>query len=255
MKSRHERKHKSGRDLTERTCGLFQLSDQGFTLLELMLATVILAMVVSMITVSLSGSMNVVESTRDQGDIYYRAQVALQRISEDLESAVLTEDVDFIAPVPGPMDQEQRLVRFTSMAHLVFNPDYDQEGMGAIGYLLMPDPEDEEQLVLLRSDALVRPREENTVEDTGKGFLLCDRLRSVTFMYFDAAGEEHDSWDTRTEPGMDIEEIEVKRRLPAAVSCRLEFWLDREKETTLVFQTSVAIPVGMITPETKKGNV
>ena len=222
------------------------LNSSGFTLMEIMLATIILAMVVSMVTMSLSGSLRVVQATRDQGNLYYRAQIALQRISEDLESAVLIDDADFIGNAEDGSDRKQILARFVSMAHVVFDPDGDQGGMGIVSYALVADPDDEEQMVLLRSDLPVTPQEKHTDIEFRDGFILCDRLRSVTFSYFDLEGEEFDSWDTRVDPEEDEKEKALKRRLPAAVSCRLEFWLDREEEVTLTFQTTVNIPVGII---------
>ncbi len=238
-----------GRGGRIRFCQLCR-SPQGFTLMEIMLATLILAMVVSMVTLSLSGSMKVVEATRDQGDIYYRAQVALERIGEDLESAILNDDSEFLGfATEDATDQELILTQFVSMAHVNFDPEGEQGGMGQIRYTLVPDPDDEEQLVLLRSDILLSPQGENTDnadEEDPDGFLLSDRLRSVSFTYFDAAGEEQDTWDTQVDDQMTQDEKDLKRRLPAAVSCRLEYWLDREEETTVSFRTSIRIPVGMV---------
>jgi prepilin-type N-terminal cleavage/methylation domain-containing protein len=237
-------------------CGrLHHVSIRGFTLMEVMLATLILAMVVSMVTLALSGSLRVVEATRDQGDLYYRAQVALERISEDFAAAVLTDDIEFIGRQVDTSDKKQLLVRFGSMAHLVFDPEHGREGMGQIGYYLAADPEEDGQMVLLRSDKLVVPLEKkengNPNEEDMIGFLLSNHLRAVNFSYVDAKGEEHDSWDTRVDSDMSIDEKKRKRQLPAAVACTLEFWLDREQETTLTFQTSVRIPVGMIVAGTK----
>ena len=220
----------------------------GFTLLEIMLATVILALVVSMITLSLSGSLRVVEATRDQGDLYYRAQVAMERISQDLESAILTDDGEFVGhPVEGG-ETKQAVLRFVSMAHQVFDPKKGHPGMAEISYLLTQDPEDNEQLLLLRSDQVAVPRGKKT--DGRKigenGFLLTDHLRSVVFTYFDAQGEEHDSWDTRVDPDAGADEKKRKHRLPAAVGCTLEFRLDTDRETGLRFQTKVVLPTGMI---------
>jgi len=61
-----------------------------------MLAMLVLGMVVSMVSLSLSGSIRAIDATSEQGEIYYRAQVAMERISEDLASAVLPENVEFI---------------------------------------------------------------------------------------------------------------------------------------------------------------
>ena len=79
---------------------------QGMTLLEILIAMVILAGIVSMVTLSISGSFKVVNATQQQGELYYRAQVALQRISDDLVSAVLIDDVD------GSNDDENLITRF-----------------------------------------------------------------------------------------------------------------------------------------------
>ena len=221
---------------------------RGFTLMEIMLATLILAMVVSMITLSLSGSLRVVEATRDQGDLYYRAQVAMERISRDLESAILTGGAEFVGHPVETVGNVRSLLDFVSMAHLVFDPEHGQRGMGEIAYLLASDPEDSGQLLLLRRDRLEVPREKKAAaQTTGKdAFLLSDHLRSVVFTYIDAEGEEHESWDSRVDPDAGAEEKKRKHRLPAAVSCTLEYWLDREQETTLRFQTKVTIPTGMM---------
>ena len=65
------------------------------TLLEVLLAIVILVMVVSMVSLSLSGTFKVASETRSMGDVYHRAQVTMLRLSEDLASAVVSEDLDF----------------------------------------------------------------------------------------------------------------------------------------------------------------
>lgn len=218
---------------------------QGFTLLEIMLAMLVLGMVVSMITLSLSSSLSVISSTQDQGDIYYRAEVTMQRIQEDLASAILPPDIDFLAEAGDSNGQDADNLIFASMAHIVFDPEYGQPGMGIIGYTVRPDQRDENSLVLLRHDTLYRPQEEGSQQPLGEGFLLCDRLRSVSFRYHDATGEEYDSWSTERDEG----DTEKQRRLPVRVSYRLEFWLDPIEETTLIFTGSVVLPVGLIQVE------
>lgn len=219
----------------------------GFTLLEVMLATLILALVVSMITLSLSGSLNVMDATRNQGEVYFRAQVAMERLSDDLTSAVLPERADFIGQPSGEGGQERPLLSFVSTAHVIFDPDRDQKGLAAIGYALRPDPEEPEMLVLLRSDQLLVPvagQEEKM--PVPLYYLLADRLRSVRFVYLDRHGEGMENWDTRVEEGVSREERDKLRRLPSAVHLELEYWLDREAEKTLVFQTTVELPVGRL---------
>ena len=228
---------------------LKQHQNAGFTLLEIMLATLVLGMVVAMVSATLSSSIKAIDATMEQGEIYFRAQVAMERIREDLASAVLPQQVEFIGN-KGEGDSDGALLSFASMAHIVFDQENGQPGMGLISYGVQPDREDDQQLILLRSDVLYRPvGDEEKGGETGAPFLLSDRLRSVTFSYIGLDGEESESWDTTVEEG---KEEENERRLPAAVSCRLEFWLDQNEDFSITFQTTVVLPVGLIQPESEE---
>ncbi len=218
--------------------------ESGFTLLEIMMAVLILGLVVSMITVSLSGSINAIDVTIKQGELYYRAQVAMERISEDLTSALLTSDMEFIGGKGSESNDQSILLSFSSMGHLVLDPENDEPGLGRISYAVQADQDHDGHLLLLRSDVLQRPTEDGKGTSEVEAFILADRLRSVTFTFFDYLGEEQASWDTTVQE--DDEEAKAKRRLPAAVTCRLEFWINEEEEQTLSLQTSVLLPAGLI---------
>ncbi len=218
--------------------------ESGFTLLEIMLAVLILGLVVSMVTVSLSGSINAIDITMKQGELYYRAQVAMERISEDLASALLTSDMEFIGEQGGGSGDQSTLLSFSSMAHLVLDPENDEPGLGRISYVVQADQDHNGHLLLLRSDVLQRPTEDGKGTNEVEAFILADRLRSVTLTFLDHLGEEQTSWDTTVPAGDD--EAKAERRLPAAVTCRLEFWRDEEEEQTLSFQTTVLLPTGLI---------
>ncbi|GBE11788.1 hypothetical protein BMS3Bbin14_00179 [bacterium BMS3Bbin14] len=219
---------------------------RGMTLLEIMLALLVLAMVVAMVTLSLSGSLNVVSETRKQGELYHQAQVALERISDDLASAVMTNDVRFQGKRMAIDGRRADSLRFASMAHIVFDPKHDHPGMAVISYTVRPDPGNSGDLVLLRADRLLRPPVEQGGNSEGdKGFLLCNGLRSVRFSFTNKSGEKSDSWGAAPEDEKDM----VPRPLPVTVTCTLEFWLDRDKKTSLTFSTSVLLPVGLIQAE------
>jgi len=214
----------------------------GFTLLEIMLAIFILALIVSMVSVALSGSIKAIDATLDQGNIYYRAQVALERIREDLSSVVLSPDIEFIGGAHENDNGETELLSFASLAHIVFDPEHGRPGMAIIGYSLVPDRNNVQQLLLLRSDVGYLPGEDQRGDGKEtEPFLLSDRLRSVRFTFVNKDGAAFERWNTSVD-----EEEEQQSRLPAAVSCRLEFWLNQEEEISIVFETSVILPVGMI---------
>ncbi|WP_456473469.1 PulJ/GspJ family protein [Desulfolithobacter sp.] len=214
----------------------------GMTLLEILLAMAVLAMVVAMVSLSLSGSLDAIEKTRTEGELYYRAQITLERISEDLGSAFLTDDIDFVGTAGEGGGEPVELLRFGSMAHIVFDPARELPGLGRITYTLAPDNEGT-GFILYRRDTLFRPGEqENTDQATDHGFRLCDRVRSLTFEYVDREGGIHDSWN-----GGEVTDTENRTSgLPAAVNCVLELWLDREKERFLTFSTRILLPTGLL---------
>lgn len=217
---------------------------QGMTLLEILLAMFVLAMVVSMVSVSLTGSMNVLEATGTQGELYHRAQVAMLRISEDLASAVLVDGIEFVGTDAEEDGQGADTLAFSSTAHVVFDPEHDHPGMALISYSLVADAENEGEFLLLRADDLLTgtvTKGQGAQEKSG--YLLSDRLRSVSFTYVDEEGEEHETWDTEVDPGVPNP---APRKLPVSVICTLEFWVDREAEATIEFTTRILLPAGLI---------
>lgn len=213
------------------------------TLLEIMLALLVLVMVVSMVSLSLTGSLKVMDATRDQGDLYNQARIALQRISEDLASAVPANGVAFQG-ARGDLDGHRADgLQFASYAHVIFDTEHDHQGLSLISYRVRPDDQNGRGLILVRSDRLLMPSEiQGENGHAGHGFILCDRLRSVSFSFRDEKGDQTDNWDTGSENAADS----TRRRLPVSVTCTLEFWLDRKAETSLTFSTSILLPVGLI---------
>lgn len=214
------------------------------TLLEILLAMFILAMVVSMVAMSLTGSLNVLEATGTQGELYHRAQVAMLRISEDLASAVLVDGVEFVGTDNEEEGQEADTLEFSSTAHVVFDPEHDHPGMAVISYSLVADEENKGGFLLLRGDDLLTGTVTKGQGPQEKGgYLLCDRLRAVSFTYVDEQGEEHETWDTEVDPNLPNP---VVRKLPVSVICTLEFWVDREAESSIEFTTRILLPAGLI---------
>ncbi len=216
------------------------LGQAGFTILEVLLALAVLSSVMVMISTSLSSTFTVVDTTRNKGQMYYKAQVALQRISEDLMSAYLVDDIEFTANIIEHNEQKGTELQFASMAHVVFDQEHDHRGLSRISYTTVPDEDDERLLLLMRSDSLYIPQEKINISelDDDKGFILSDQLKSVSFSFVDENGEEIDEWI------IDKNIQNKSPKLPSVVHCRLEYWLDVEEGTSLEFSTSIFIPVG-----------
>jgi general secretion pathway protein J len=222
------------------------MRENGFTLLEVLLATTILGVVMAMLSLGLAATLRVVEATEQQEEVYYLAQTALRRITEDLAATSAAPEGIFVGRNNEIRGRRADSLVFTSQAHLVFNPEKQLPGAATIRYTISMDPDDERLLKLVRSDVRVLPGvlpvTDTTDDPMGDpadepAFLLADNLRAVKFDYFNRTGQEFDSWQKEPGSGEGLETVE----LPAAVQCTLEFWLDADKDIFQSFSTGILI--------------
>lgn len=205
---------------------------QGFTLLELLLAISIFAIVVSMVYGAYNLTFKVIENSQTHAKYGARARVTLERFTEDLES--------FHMGTSGFLNGESETVgefradnlSFTSTSHLVFDKNELPVGYATISYTV-EEQEDSGLLSLYRADVGFRPGVE-AVDD--KGFLLCDGLREVAFTYFDENGDESEDWES------DQKKSSGNASIPAMVQLRIGFANDEAEDATIFFSTGIAIP-------------
>lgn len=221
---------------------MISINNRGFTLLEVMLAVSILAVVSSMVGFALSSTVSLLTATGNQKDIYRQARITLERMRDDLTAAVADGEVGFVGSKNEINGQQADSVIFSSMAHLVFDGGRSEKGSTTITYEVVEDEDDPGSLKLLRSDSLSVFTEGNG--DT-KGYTLCANLRSLQLTYLDSDGQENDTWESV--PDKDEEQESIF--LPAAVLISLEFWQDSDQKSVLPFRSGVWLPTGSIIKE------
>lgn len=182
-------------------------SDRGFTLLEVMIAIFIFAIIATTIFTSYSSLLSGSE-TSDQGTASYEmAKNCLNRMIVDLESIHLTLPPGYSPPVLGEPPELYRIVgdifdvqgvsfprlRFTSLAHLSFGGK-TEKGIAEIVYYVQASGDG--NYVLKRADNLY-PYE--TFEEKAGDPVLCTDVKSLTFKYYDQDGTAYDLWDSDDE--------------------------------------------------------
>lgn len=219
------------------------ISRKGFTLLEILIAMFIFAVVLTTIFTAYTGTFRIIDETESQADIYAMARTVLIRMQEDLES-IHFKEAGASKPEGGSLEpatflgenkeikgRDADTLRFLSRAHLIFDEEDENPGVAEISYHVSEN-EVEDSLALYRSD---RPELEEPQEEGTGGLILCDGLFSVNITYHDADGEMHESWDSS--------EDESKHKLPVMVSILLEFVNIRNAEKPYKFMTRVALPM------------
>jgi general secretion pathway protein J len=205
----------------------------------------IFAIVLSTLYTAYTGTFRNVDETESQADIYRMARIALERITEDLESAYIppgavdsepgektAQTASFVGEDAQISDRNADTLLFFSRAHLVFDEEEVDTTIARISYDVRESEEGEEVFVLYRSDT---PGFEEGPEQGTGGLILCDGLHGINFIYYDDEGREYDRWDSASE--------EFKDKLPVMVSIVLEFVNDGNPEAPLKFVSGVVLPM------------
>lgn len=218
----------------------FHRLDRGFTLLEIMVAIFIFAVVVTTIFFSydtlFSGNKAIDRSTVS----YEMAKNCLDRMITDLKSVYVSLPPEYSPPDFDDSPDRYRIVgetsdvqgttfpklRFTSLAHVSFRGK-TENGISEIVYYAQAA--DDGNYVLKRSDRLYPyPALEENAGDP----VLCKDVKSLVIKYYDESGAEHDFWDSDTE--------DFGYSTPKSIGIKLE--LDAGSQS-LWLETIVTLPV------------
>jgi len=214
--------------------------EKGFTLLEIVFAITIFAIIIACIYPAYTSTYNNIEIAENESDIYYMARVALARLTDDLESAYIpgrgngdgSSDTNaFIGENEYIENTRADKIRFISRAHINFGDSFVSERDAKIEYYTRLN-EDTGAITLYRSDTI------NSIdwpEEKTEGYILCEGLQSFYLTYTDKSGQEYDTWDSS--------DINFKNILPSLIVITLEFIDDKNPEKPLRFSTGVYLPM------------
>ncbi len=186
--------------------GVRQPAD-GFTLLEILIAISIFAVVVTTIFGSFNFVFGNVDAVEDAMTDYEMASGAMNRMIADLQTLRVslppvyaipenTEKQDpyrIVGEVVAAGNAEFSQLRFTSASHLPLGKQWRQ-GIAEIIYYLEEQPD--ASLTLKRSD---RIDFNEPVPERGNDPILCENVRALKFTYLDAEGDERERWDSESE--------------------------------------------------------
>ncbi len=204
---------------------------KGFTLLEILIAISILAIVLIIVFSCYTGSLTLMKDVQYRSDVHARARIALTQMIEDLESACIIGDKQFFTGKADEINnQNSGTFSFCSSAYPVFGYEDKHAGGAVIAYSII-NKSRENTFNLYRSEL---PWFEEANHEKTRRLLLCDGLTSLAFTYYDSFGESHEYWDSADGP--------FRSNLPRRVSVSLEFANRIEPGSPFRFWTCVSIP-------------
>jgi len=212
----------------------------GFTLMEILLAFLILAIVVSTILGSFEAVFSTTDTLENSSKYYDMAKNCLQRMSLDLDSVYVVQPPFYKKPEFDDPPDPYRLVganvdvggtgfanlRFTSNAHIPL----DNSGRGGIAEIVYyVQAKTDGQLVLRRADHLFPYP---PFEEKGDDPVLCQHVKSLAFKYYDAEGEQSDEWNSDAD--------NYNHATPTAIGIQLEIGNETD---SYPFETTVRLAV------------
>ena len=211
----------------------------GFTLIEILIAIFIFAIVVTTVFGSYRSVFTNVETMGKGTEIYEMARNCLERMALDLQSLYITAPPLYTPPdlndTPTPyrvvgeffLDNDSRFdrLRFTALAHIQLE-NSKRDGIAEIYYYVQK--KDNGDSILRRSDKLT-PYE--SFKESSRDPILCEHVKSLAFFYFDREGTEYDQWDSDSD--------DFKYATPRTIGIKLE--LENAKQSLMV-ETIVTLP-------------
>jgi general secretion pathway protein J len=211
------------------------IRSKGFTLVEIMIAILILGLVLSTVYASYSYTMKLVHDIEYENHLYKMARTAMDRMIKDLSSIQLSSgSFDFRSEKKTLNNREFYSLSFWSASHLAFGENEGEGYPAAISYYVQED-EGGGSFSLWRSDLVgAKPSKD---KNASSGFVVCQNLDSVSFRFYDPAGSELEAWDSSSFSA------QQKGNAPVAVKIELALVNINDKEKPYKFMTKVFLPV------------
>jgi general secretion pathway protein J len=215
-------------------------SARGFTLMEILLAFLILGIVLTTILASFNAVFSTTETLKNSSQYYEMAKNCLNRMTLDLGAIYIAQRPLYKPPKFDDPPDPYRIVgslsefdgtsfasvRFASRAHIPLNKS-EKRGVAEIVYYVAG--KDDGQPALRRGDHLYPypPFEENSGDP-----VLSEHVKSLAFKYYDSEGSEFEEWNSDSD--------EYGYATPAAIGIQLEVG---DESVSYNFETTVRFAV------------
>jgi len=167
--------------------------DRGFTLLEVLVAVGLLAMLSAVMFEAMRLTFRARETIARIEDLNHAAQVALHHLTRDISMAFLSNHMDTQEPKTLTLfDGEESSILFTYLGHERRQRGVKESDQGVVEYRLERDPEGSGTMALVRRE---KPLLDAEPERGGTKEVLVSGVKEFTLKYWDDTAEEwRDEW-------------------------------------------------------------
>jgi prepilin-type N-terminal cleavage/methylation domain-containing protein len=204
---------------------------RGFSLLEILIAASLLAIIGGMLVQSLSQSIDAKEMVEGTSNRYHLVRSAVSRMVDEISQGYLSTHASTTESrsETGFLGERDKLT-FTAFGYVPRVADEKKGDARQLGYYLDTDPRTQTQSLFRREQANL----DDDFEQGGRALVLLSNVSELSFEYWDATKEEWlDKWDAQ---GGDPNQ---NRKLPARVKIKITAIMGDGEPQTFVTQTKL----------------
>ncbi len=214
---------------------------RGFTLVELLIAIFIFAIVVSSVYGAYRSTFKIIHDSEALLATSRTARVAMERMTDDLIAIVSDAGGELRGEKHDISGARGDSLAFVSSVHLVLSKAETLNGYSSIAYTVELD-KDDGLLNLYRSDTVLLPGG-NTGENDLRKEMLAKGLKEMRITYLDKDGKKTDEWHSdEGQKTLGAQGIVTEPLLPALIYLHLSFGKSIDGKGGTVFETAVALP-------------
>ncbi|MSP59015.1 MAG: prepilin-type N-terminal cleavage/methylation domain-containing protein [Myxococcales bacterium] len=212
---------------------------RGFTLIEVLIAISILAVVTTLVWGSFRETFSAKSAVEANSARYHSVRLGLERLAREVTMAYLSQNDDtgqqerrtfFIGTRRGDVDE----LRFSMLGHQRLYADANEADTSQVVWYGGRDRDDGGKVNLMRRETR-RLANEKPETAPGESDIACDDVVSLKIDYWDARDKKwREEWSTSSADGQ-------PDRLPSKVRITLTVYDERRQEVP--FQTAVRLPM------------
>lgn len=202
---------------------------KGFSLIEVMVSAVLLALVGMILMQTLSSSLDVKDRVEDISDKYQIVRNAMSRMSRELSMAYISGHKNATnLTVETVFKGTASSVLFTAFGNITHSANAKQSDQRVLEYKLGKDKKTGKE-GLLRRERLTMGR---NLQSEGVTSLLCPDVKSLQFEYW---SQDKDKWDSM----WDTDSVAYGSELPRRVRITIVAVMDNKKEEKFMTQSEI----------------
>ncbi len=207
--------------------------ENGFTLIEVLLASFILALIGTMTFSSLFATFKTQKTIDDRTELQEVGTASITKIRDDLTQAFFVESARTLTVFKGEHQADKDRLEFSTMTHSPANLESKESDQTLVTYMTESMPGEAGLFRLRRRETRFltdRP------ERAGDFVTLAERVVAFTLEYNDGQNFKN-TWDTKA--------VETLNRLPKLVRVTLKLRDERGREETYETITDIAMQDGL----------